>query len=99
MPALYVLGSRPSSLSQPSLVCQVAMPWARPEDEGWRASRNPESRCSGTPPFNVQAVRVDESEGGAARALPGAALLGGPVDSSKKEERGCHRNYQPAVSC
>ena len=47
---LYVLGSRPSSESQPSLVCQVAMSWTRPEGEGWRASRSPESRCSGTPP-------------------------------------------------
>ena len=46
---LYVLGSRPSSGSQPSLVCQVAMPWTKPEGEGWRASRSPESRCSGTP--------------------------------------------------
>ena len=38
------------------------------------------------PPFNVKAVRVDESEGDAARALPGAAPLGDPVDSSQKEQ-------------
>ena len=27
--------------AQPSLVCQVAMPWTRPEGEGWRDSRSP----------------------------------------------------------
>ena len=57
---LYVLGSRPSSESQSSLVCQVAMPWTRPEGEGWRASKSPESRCSGTPPFNVQVVGMEK---------------------------------------
>ena len=60
MSALYVLGSRPSSWSQPSLVCQVTMPWTRPEGEGWRASKSPESRCPGTPPFNAQAVDTKE---------------------------------------
>src|SRR4051812_39055254 len=60
MAALYVLGSRPSSWSQPSLVCQVVMPWTWPEGEGWRASKSPESRCSGTPPpFNVQVVDME----------------------------------------
>ena len=34
------------------------------------------------PPFNVQAVRADESEGDTARALPGAAPLGDPVNPS-----------------
>ena len=51
MSMLYVLGFRPLSESQPSLVCQGAMPWTRPEGQGWRAGRSPESRCSGTPPL------------------------------------------------
>ena len=38
---LYVLGSRLLGWSQSSLVCQVAMPWTRPEGEGWRASKSP----------------------------------------------------------
>ena len=37
------------------------------------------------PPFNVQAVRADESEGDTARASPDAAPLRDPVDSSEKE--------------
>ena len=38
------------------------------------------------PPFNMQAVRADESERNASRALPGATPLGDPVSSSQKEE-------------
>ena len=37
------------------------------------------------PPFNVQAVRTDESEGDSARASLDAAPLGDPVDPSQKE--------------
>ena len=37
------------------------------------------------PPFNVQAVRMDESEGDTARASPDAAPSGDPVDPSEKE--------------
>ena len=47
--ALYTDRSRSPGRLRPSLVCQVVMPWTRPEGEGWRASRSPESRCSGTP--------------------------------------------------
>ena len=36
------------------------MPWTKPEGEGWRASRSSKSRCSGTPPFNVQAPDLNE---------------------------------------
>ena len=64
---LYVIGSRPSGESQPSLVCQVAMLWTRPEGEGWRASRSPESRCSGTPPLTCKRftrMRVEETPQG-----------------------------------
>ena len=43
MPVLYVFGSWLSGLSQPPLACQVAMPWTRPEGEGRRAGRSPES--------------------------------------------------------
>ena len=67
MTKLYVLGSRPSSESQPSLVRQVAMSWSRPEGEGWRASRSPESRCSGTPPLTCKRfarMRVKETPQG-----------------------------------
>ena len=34
------------------------------------------------PPFNVQAVHADESEGDTARASPDAAPLGDPIDPS-----------------
>ena len=40
------------------------------------------SRDAQAPPFNVQAVRADESEGDTARALPDAAPLGDPVNPS-----------------
>ena len=61
MPVLYVFGSRLSGWSQPSLACQVAMPWTRPEGEGRRAGRSPESRCSGTP-FNAQSCDIQEEK-------------------------------------
>ena len=73
---LYVLGSRPSSGSQPSMVCQVAMTWTKPEGEGWRASRSPESRCSGTPPSTCKRfarTRVKRTARGPRPAL----ILGG----------------------
>ena len=34
----------------------------RPEGEGRRAGRSPESRCSGTPPFNAQACDIQEEK-------------------------------------
>ena len=39
----------------------------------------------GHPPFNMQAVHTDESEGDTARASPDAAPLGDPVNPSLKE--------------
>ena len=79
MSALYVLGSWPSSWSQLSLVCQDAMLWTRPEGEGWRASKSPESRCSGVP-LDVQTISIPalaEASGGACNGQVRETWLGG----------------------
>ena len=44
------------------------------------------SRDAQAPPFNMQAVRADESEGDTARASPDAAPSGGPAGPSYKKQ-------------
>ena len=44
------------------------------------------SRDAQAPPFNVQVVRADESEGDTARASPDAAPSGGPAGPSYKKQ-------------
>ena len=61
MPMLYVLGSRLSGWSQPSLVCRGAMPWA---DQRVRAGEpvGALSRDAQAPPFNAQACDIQEGK-------------------------------------
>ena len=79
---LYANSSRSPGRLQPSLVCQVAMPWSRPGGEGWRASKSSGVAMLRSPPFNTQANHTREKETRGASCYPPHEV---PVNRHKKK--------------